>query len=129
MRNKQEQLISEWVGNLRSKKYRQGYKMLLTSNGEHCCLGVLCDIIDPDFKTNWKNMVIPPVACMEPVNLETSNGDHKVSGIHKIIAEEYNLDCPCLRTTLASLNDQYKWPFEAIADLIEARPEGLFLPS
>jgi hypothetical protein len=39
-----------WVKALRSGKYEQGFQSLAEIDGEsikHCCLGVLCDIVDP----------------------------------------------------------------------------------
>lgn len=37
----------KWVAALRSGAYEQGRNQLRTANG-YCCLGVLCDLIDPD---------------------------------------------------------------------------------
>lgn len=42
-----EELKSEWVAALHSGKYEQGTNYLKIE-GRHCCLGVLCDVIDPD---------------------------------------------------------------------------------
>lgn len=38
----------EWVEALRSGKYAQGKAALKYKTGEHCCLGVLCDLADPE---------------------------------------------------------------------------------
>jgi len=40
-------LVIEWVQSLESGKYRQTTTYLRTSNG-YCCLGVVCNIIDPN---------------------------------------------------------------------------------
>lgn len=40
------QLKTKWVEALRSGKYEQGRRQLRRDN-EFCCLGVLCDLIDP----------------------------------------------------------------------------------
>ena len=36
-----------WVATLRSGNYKQGRGSLRTKDNRCCCLGVLCDIIDP----------------------------------------------------------------------------------
>lgn len=45
-------LSSKWIDALRSGKYTQGRGYLKSLNNEYCCLGVLCDVIDP---SKWKN--------------------------------------------------------------------------
>ncbi len=40
-------LIKSWVNALKSNKYKQGHGVLHRQTGEFCCLGVLCDIVDP----------------------------------------------------------------------------------
>jgi hypothetical protein len=40
-------LKEQWVAALRSGAYRQGYKVLRTSSNDYCCLGVLCNLVDP----------------------------------------------------------------------------------
>lgn len=41
-------LKKQWIEALRSGKYRQGRGSLRSESGEYCCLGVLCDLVDPD---------------------------------------------------------------------------------
>ena len=43
---KSRELRDEWVAALRSGDYPQGQGALKTADG-YCCLGVLCDIVDP----------------------------------------------------------------------------------
>jgi hypothetical protein len=38
----------KWVAALRSGKYKQGKGGLRNQHGEFCCLGVACDVMDPD---------------------------------------------------------------------------------
>lgn len=38
----------KWVEALRSGEYKQGRRYLRNSGNEFCCLGVLCDLIDPE---------------------------------------------------------------------------------
>lgn len=41
-----------WVKALRSRKYKQGRGSLRSADQGYCCLGVLCDVIDP---TAWSS--------------------------------------------------------------------------
>jgi hypothetical protein len=53
----QQDLKNKWIEALLSGKYKQGQASLRLTlvNGKqvHCCLGVLCDILDPD---GWKEL-------------------------------------------------------------------------
>lgn len=42
------ELKEKWVAALRSGKYKQGKKVLRTYENTFCCLGVLCDIANPN---------------------------------------------------------------------------------
>lgn len=44
----EEGLKNRWVTALKSGTYQQGMDVLRTPDDKYCCLGVLCDIIDPD---------------------------------------------------------------------------------
>lgn len=37
-----------WIRALRSGKYKQGHDRLRTEDNRFCCLGVVCDIVNPD---------------------------------------------------------------------------------
>lgn len=41
-------LKAQWLDALRSGEYKQGKEMLRTQDNSYCCLGVLCDVVDPD---------------------------------------------------------------------------------
>lgn len=47
-----KQLLDKWVAALRSGEYEQAFETLRNYDCDHsyCCLGVLCDVIDP---TGW----------------------------------------------------------------------------
>ena len=45
-----KKLKKKWVKALRSGQYQQTHGQLRTEEG-YCCLGVLCDVMDP---TQWK---------------------------------------------------------------------------
>lgn len=42
------EIKAKWVAALRSGKYKQGKAVLKDTEGRFCCLGVLCDIYNPD---------------------------------------------------------------------------------
>lgn len=42
------ELKEKWITALKSGKYQQGQHVLRNKNNEFCCLGVLCDIINPN---------------------------------------------------------------------------------
>ena len=42
-----------WVTALRSGQYRQGRGILRSTDGAHCCLGVLCDLHAKETGTLW----------------------------------------------------------------------------
>lgn len=37
-----------WVAALRAGTYQQGRHRLRTTDGQYCCLGVLCDLVSPE---------------------------------------------------------------------------------
>jgi len=41
------EIKKKWVDALRSGDYTQGKEVLRSKDDEFCCLGVLCDIVDP----------------------------------------------------------------------------------
>lgn len=57
------EIKAKWVAALRSGEYKQG-KGSLSTGGEFCCLGVLCDLYDPEGwdKKFHRNNGLPPDA-------------------------------------------------------------------
>jgi hypothetical protein len=43
-----KELKAKWLEALRSGKYEQGQRSLKSLDRKYCCLGVLCDIMDPE---------------------------------------------------------------------------------
>ena len=41
------EIKARWLEALRSGKYQQGRYVLRTADNTYCCLGVLCDLLDP----------------------------------------------------------------------------------
>ena len=100
-----EVLRDKWVAALRSGKYEQSRGRLRTQNG-YCCLGVLCDVKDPN---GW--------------NQENDRWIHKDSFregswyLSESLREEVGLTEEC-QVRLAKLNDDGE-TFERIAQEIE----------
>lgn len=46
--NDEQDLRTRWIAALRSGKYKQGVGCLRDSTDRMCCLGVLCDLVDPN---------------------------------------------------------------------------------
>ena len=104
---------------LRSGNYKQGRGALRTEDDEYCCLGVMCDTIDP---TGWGS------------ELHDITGHDVQAYPHgpSLSMEDANVFTPPdnIRQTLAltgqavgdlaELNDGYEMDFLTIADLLEA---------
>ncbi len=114
-------LKAQWLKALRSGEYRQG-EFRLRDGGQYCCLGVLCDIIDPD---GWEgdifhdrhnressSNVVPVSMALDLFGLEglaaTTNQNGELSF----------RDRTGSNVNLADMNDS-GMPFHQIADVIE----------
>lgn len=128
------QLRTKWVEALRSGDYEQSHNMLRKtySDGSYgfCCLGVLCDVIDPD---GWKQEDHYSLFNFK----EGSKSEYWVSAttLHESAAKRFNLDKICtfevwqdgfnfdvkkrIDQALMDMNDMYEWTFGQIADWIE----------
>ena len=138
---RQKEMRKKWITALRSNEYRQGSNYLCTKNNDyyqHCCLGVLCDLIDLkqesindkgvvyySISPTSKNVIeenseqigiayLPKIA-MEAVGLATHDGAFDKTSLKEKIKEN----------SLAELNDS-GYSFEYIADVIESNPGLLF---
>lgn len=102
-----EDLKDRWVAALRSGKYEQGTGQLRLG-GTFCCLGVLCDVVDPGrwVGNDWEDErgdrsdFLPP---SEVMSVDLAN--------HLMHENLY----------LQTLNDAEHYSFEQIADVIEER--------
>ena len=102
------ELKARWVKALRSGEYQQGNGQL-RSEDCFCCLGVLCDLIDPN---GWKNVVTGEDA-------DFVRADSIQSGfLSKDLREEIGLRDP-FQLEVARMNDAGT-SFAEIADYIEA---------
>ena len=116
MYQKELELLNKWVDALRSGGYQQGKHRLRSGekgNYRYCCLGVLCDITDPNdwddfgaWRGSYDNL---PVT--NPLYVIISRGD-------------WQIDPPVERNNmvyhnLTSINDYASLTFSEIADIIE----------
>ncbi len=105
-----------WTEALRSGKYYQGRGALVTENGEHCCLGVLCDIA-----------VREGVVDFDEVGRTFDGVDAELP---ESVMEWAGMDYPegvfsGPDGNLVSLNDDYLLNFDEIARVIEEFREEL----
>ena len=96
-----KELKDQWVAALRSGKYEQGRGLLLKDD-KFCCIGVLCDIINP---TDWvySSTIGPGIYSY-------------TRGIHYAPVEILSLN---IQTPLSIMNDEEGKSFNEIADWIE----------
>lgn len=91
------QVRRAWVEALRSGAYEQTDGELVYEYGDrpaHCCLGVLCEVVDPGNAQGWRGEQMPPHV------LEIAAGLRRPGA-------------------LADLNDNEGWSFKDIARFIE----------
>lgn len=98
---------AKWLTALRSGEYIQGYGKLKRGKGKlatYCCLGVLCDIIDP---TKW-------------IGYDSGEAWYEGSptGLSSVMMERIGMDSSH-QGPLQSMNDALGLSFAAIADHIE----------
>lgn len=93
-----------WINALRSGKYIQGYGALKSISNEFCCLGVLCDVIDP---TRWHDC-----------SYNFPNGESRKNLIPLYVNIAIGL-YPELQNVLIKMNDKQRNSFGEISDYIE----------
>ena len=97
-----QEIKQKWLEALRSGKYKQGRLGLRNKQNEFCCLGVLCDVLD---NNKW--------LLDELWSIEFYKYDDSISVANE---ELIPLD---IQDDLMSLNDNYLYNFNKIADYIE----------
>src|SRR5262249_30875840 len=101
------EIKTKWVEALRSGKYAQSTGALQDHKG-HCCLGVLCDLVDPE---GWG-----------PIDqgFYTHGEEDHVSMPSEDVLVKAGLGASDA-SVLANLNDVEGYDFQKIADWIEER--------
>ena|SRR5271166_6400443 len=92
----------KWVDALRSGNYLQGMGWL-AYEGRYCCLGVLCDVVDP---TKWDRKGVTDV--YEGLNGALPPSVMKKAGLSGDVEH-----------MLVQANDEAQYSFSEIADFIE----------
>jgi hypothetical protein len=104
---KDKELEAKWVAALRSEKYEQGNGFLRGMHNTYCCLGVLCDVIDPNA---WH---IP-----EGSSFHNWGKDNESGYLSPEMQKEIGLADRDM-WVLIGMNDSEDASFEQIADRIE----------
>jgi hypothetical protein len=117
----QDVKIEAWVEALRSGKYAQtrGELCRIRDDGSpsYCCLGVAGSLLG-----------IADEAMQRGLDVEI--GTIGPNETYEKVKDAYGLTSTLgryARSALYTHNDTHQWTFEEIADLIESRPEGLFV--
>lgn len=104
-----QEIKQKWTAALRSGKYQQAKRYLHTDGG-YCCLGVLCDLIDP---TGWREGPNKRVSDFE------YGGDSRYQNPPAKVVEQAGIDWTAVNR-LMDMNDDEGKSFVQIADYIEA---------
>lgn len=109
-------VAEKWVAALRSGEYKQGRGTLrkelsLGTTTRHCCLGVLCEVVDPENVLHWHNHneLTRSIKALTGMRREDGALTTRLEG----------------HDTLVDVNDILELPFPQIADYIEAHWEEL----
>ncbi len=99
-----KELKAKWISALKSGNYKQGtgcLKKTVLGENKYCCLGVLCDLINPEI---WKDTEV----------------NDRFSWNNRTDSIEGNVTLPSyIQSDLISLNDAKGSSFEEIADYID----------
>lgn len=99
------EIKTKWLEALKSGKYVQG-RGKLRHDGKYCCLGVLCDVVDP---SRWST----PPSWFPIYEFDGCSGQ-----IPDDMGEWLGIG-PQLQKTLIGMNDVQRLSFKSIADWIE----------
>lgn len=108
----------KWVNALRSGKYDQGKGRLKDDENKFCCLGVLCDVINPgSWKlcpiVGWKHGDIDVGAIHSDEFADLFEADNALEAVHQ------KTDINLIQDRLIKMNDDEGKSFEEIADYVE----------
>ena len=126
-------VATKWIKALRSGKYKQGRRLLRTTDDKFCCLGVLCDVMKipcweyPKINADDQSLVyhfgekadskktyaglLPPMA-INKAGMKSEDGTFCSEEERNTFKKKYGA------VTLVGMNDSGK-TFEEIANVIE----------
>lgn len=130
----QELNVSMWVAALRDPNRKQAQGRLRKGDGM-CCLGVLCDIEDPEEWVDeggvwrWSTCEAAPPAGLAMMRCGMTDRagalNYPFNEVTLAVMKRIGEKLDRLGSCLAQLNDKGA-TFAEIADIIESRPPGLF---
>lgn len=132
----EKKIADKWIAALRSGKYTQGKKTLKTANGDMCCLGVLCDVYNPNGWSSKVEEFSPTSDTIVQFNCYVTGSGSEASSFlpGEVVAwADMKTSIGTIATDpsfregvdLAELNDFRDYNFDKIADVIEKNWETL----
>lgn len=120
-----ENLVGDWIGELRSEKHAQGKSYLETHQHKMCCLGLLCNLV---MEKHPELEVSKHLLCSEYRFYYKGQGDHCY--VPNLLAADIGLntndgELPPGLNALTWTNDHGK-TFPEIAQIIESHKATLF---
>lgn len=111
-----QEIKEKWVDALRSGNYKQGKSKLRNADNTFCCLGVLCDVVNPKPWQQYSDNSWSYQSNVEilPSDLYLAAGITCTGDLKKLVhvgSTTY--------LTLAQMNDSGNFSFQQIADIIE----------
>jgi hypothetical protein len=145
----QKEAVAEWLRRLRSGDIQQTQGVLARADGSRCCLGLACDIgvdqgivtktliiVDEEFlKSHEKNTTIKVGDQLYVYDDGSVFDPSSVTILPTSVRRLFGLSTSAAAyfigrgtEALTLDNDYKKLTFAQIADIIESKPTGLFLP-
>lgn len=118
-----EDVKAAWTAALRSGKIAQARGTLQDNTGAMCCLGVLCSVIDP----NWRDMFL---ADLDPKSADYDQlvddrlGTITIGRVYDSLCIDTCAELGCMNDGGGGTWDNNRQSFAQIADWIDANIEG-----
>lgn len=111
--------VKLWLKALRSGKFDKGVGRLEESPGKYCCLGVACIVFEKETGRSFSRLL--------DKRLFGSALEGEMADVRTWLGLRTPGGSVCHGIGLINLNDDHKLSFKKIADVIESKPEGLFI--
>lgn len=122
---------AQWISDLRSGKYQQGYGMLhykyYGGADRYCCLGVACRTSGLESDPSGQGHIyhyggepsVPPKTVLDWFGFDRFNNTGEFRNTDAVCLAFPKLDSSMEYWELTALNDSGQWTFDEIADLID----------